>query len=42
MTDRDALYIVVALAALLLAMAGHSCSSPCYESPRGEEACPEN
>ncbi len=39
MTGRDVLYMLAALAALLLAVTVLSHSSPCYESPRGEEVC---
>jgi hypothetical protein len=40
MTGRDVLYMLAALAALLLAVTVLSHSSPCYESPRLEESCP--
>jgi hypothetical protein len=39
MTGRDVLYMLAALAALLLAMAAPPSSSPCHESPRGDWAC---
>ena len=36
MTGRDVLYMLAALAALLLAIAAPPASSPCHESPRGD------
>ena len=39
MTVRDVLYMLAALAALLLAIAAPRSSSPCHESPRGVEVC---
>ena len=39
MTGRDVLYMLAALAALLLAIAAPPSSSPCHENPRGEEVC---
>jgi hypothetical protein len=39
MTGRDVLYVLAALAALLLAIAAPPASSPCHESPRGDWAC---
>jgi hypothetical protein len=39
MTGRDVLYMLAALAALLLAMAAPPSSSPCHENARGVEIC---
>jgi len=39
MTGRDVLYMLAALAALLLAIAAPRSSSPCHENARGVEIC---
>lgn len=39
MTGRDVVYMLAALAVVLLAIFAPRSSSPCKESPRGEWAC---
>jgi hypothetical protein len=39
MTGRDMLYMLAALAVILLALTAPRSSSICHESPRGEQSC---